>query len=222
MGKVSGRPKTRIGILIPGTGEKAQACDEPKSSPDLPERPATAVALRRRAIISVFSRLSPILGRFHSRASTKNLPLRIARCESHPSLLTRSQAMRERDLRRCHVGDLRRARHRHLATRPGSGARQSPASKAASMDVSSRVICIPRKRNPPSRGSESSSTDSAEGISSCRSFIEVPSCHMSGSGGNHVRYSTCPACPHHTGASGCLIGKRASFITSPTSGHRWW
>src|SRR5206468_5398804 len=78
MGKVSGRPKTRIGILIPGTGEKAQACDEPKSSPDLPERPATAVALRRRAIISVFSRLSPILGRFHSRASTKNLPLRIA------------------------------------------------------------------------------------------------------------------------------------------------
>ena len=137
-------------------------------------------------------------------------------------LLTRSQAMRERDLRRCHVGDLRRARHRHLATRPGSGARQSPASKAASMDVSSRVICIPRKRNPPSRGSESSSTDSAEGISSCRSFIEVPSCHMSGSGGNHVRYSTCPACPHHTGASGCLIGKRASFITSPTSGHRWW
>src|SRR5205823_3208253 len=33
--------------------------------------------------------------------------------------------------------------------------------------------------------------------------------------------ATCPACPHHTGASGCLIGKRASFITSPTSGHRW-
>ena len=30
-----------------------------------------------------------------------------------------------------------------------------------------------------------------------------------------------PGVPHHTDALGCLIGKRASFITPPTSAH-WW
>ena len=62
-------------------------------------------------------------------------------------------------------------------------------AKAASMNVSSRVICIPRKRNPSSRGRESSSIGNADAISSCRSFTLVPSCHMFAYNGNHVRYS---------------------------------
>jgi hypothetical protein len=32
---------------------------------------------------------------------------------------------------------------------------------------------------------------------------------------------TCRGCPHHMDALGCLIGKRASFITPLTSGPRW-
>jgi len=44
-------------------------------------------------------------------------------------------------------------------------------AKAASMNVSKRVICMPRRRNPRSRGSASSCAGIAEAISSCRSFI---------------------------------------------------
>jgi hypothetical protein len=39
------------------------------------------------------------------------------------------------------------------------------------MNVSNRVICIPRKRNPRSRGSASRSVGSADAISSYRAFI---------------------------------------------------
>ena len=44
-------------------------------------------------------------------------------------------------------------------------------AKAASMKVSSRVISIPRKRNPRSRGNESRSAGNADAMSRWRSFI---------------------------------------------------
>jgi hypothetical protein len=44
-------------------------------------------------------------------------------------------------------------------------------AKAASMKVSNRVICMPRKRNPLNRGSASSSVGIADAISSSRSVI---------------------------------------------------
>jgi hypothetical protein len=44
-------------------------------------------------------------------------------------------------------------------------------AKAASMNVSSRVICIPRKRNPRNRGNESRLAGMADAISSWRPFI---------------------------------------------------
>src|SRR5260370_12321017 len=44
-------------------------------------------------------------------------------------------------------------------------------AKAASIKVSSRVICIPRSRNPCSRGNESRSAGIADAISSFRLFM---------------------------------------------------
>ena len=44
-------------------------------------------------------------------------------------------------------------------------------ANAASMKVSSRVIAMPRKRNPPSRGSASRSGGKPDVISCARSFI---------------------------------------------------
>src|SRR5213595_3583665 len=44
-------------------------------------------------------------------------------------------------------------------------------ANAASMKVSSRVISIPRKRNPPNRGNESRSAGTADAISAWRPFI---------------------------------------------------
>ena len=44
-------------------------------------------------------------------------------------------------------------------------------ANAASMNVSSRVICIPRNRNPCNRGNESRSAGTADAISSWRPFI---------------------------------------------------
>ena len=44
-------------------------------------------------------------------------------------------------------------------------------ANAASMKVSSRVIAMPRKRNPPSRGSASKSGGKPDVISCARSFI---------------------------------------------------
>jgi hypothetical protein len=44
-------------------------------------------------------------------------------------------------------------------------------ANAASMNVSSRVIAMPRKRNPPNRGSASKSGGKPDAISSARSFI---------------------------------------------------
>ena len=44
-------------------------------------------------------------------------------------------------------------------------------ANAASMNVSSRVIAMPRKRNPPSRGSASRSGGKPDAISCARSFI---------------------------------------------------
>ena len=46
-------------------------------------------------------------------------------------------------------------------------------ANAASMNVSSRVIAMPRKRNPPSRGSASKSGGKPDAISSARLFIWV-------------------------------------------------
>ena len=44
-------------------------------------------------------------------------------------------------------------------------------ANAASMKVSSRVICIPRNRNPCSRGNASRSAGSADEMSSWRLFM---------------------------------------------------
>ena len=43
--------------------------------------------------------------------------------------------------------------------------------------------------------------------------------YVNGTGHVRIRESYLPVCPHHMDASGCLIGKRASFTTPSTLAH---
>jgi hypothetical protein len=71
-------------------------------------------------------------------------------------------------------------------------------------------------------GSETN-VDSSGQQTSAFAFVGAPMPTFSNSRrATDCTMATCPACPHRTDASGCPIGKRASFIMSPTSGHRWW
>jgi hypothetical protein len=75
------------------------------------------------------------------------------------------------------------ARHQSFPRIQSQWLTQLPGTKIQQQDFSGNGD------RPLSRGSESSSAGSADAISSCRSFIAVSSCHMSGPGGNHVGHS---------------------------------
>ena len=64
-------------------------------------------------------------------------------------------------------------------------------ANAASMNVSSRVISMPRKRNPFSRGNESKSVGNADAISSLRAF--TPARHAIRSAPLAITFAVNPA-----------------------------